>query len=52
MKPERWQEIERLFNATLEREPEQWAAFLAEACAGEESIRKEAERLLKMEAEP
>ena len=47
MKPEHWQEIERLFSATLEREPAKRAAFLAEACAGNESIRKEVERRLE-----
>jgi eukaryotic-like serine/threonine-protein kinase len=51
MKPERWQEIERLFNATLEQKPEKRAAFLAEACAGDESIRKEVERLLALKSE-
>jgi Tol biopolymer transport system component/predicted Ser/Thr protein kinase len=51
MKPEQWQEVERLFNATLEHEPAQRAAFLAEACAGNESVRKEVERLLERQSE-
>jgi dipeptidyl aminopeptidase/acylaminoacyl peptidase len=41
MKPERWRQIERLYYAALEREPDQRAAFLAEAYAGDESLRRE-----------
>ena len=51
MKPERWQEVERLFNATMEHEPAQRAAFLDQACAGNESVRKEVERLLERQSE-
>ena len=32
MTPERWQQIEKLFYAVLEHEPNQRATFLAEAC--------------------
>ena len=46
MTPERWQQIEKLFYAALEREPNQRAAWLAEACAGDESLREEVEALL------
>jgi serine/threonine protein kinase len=46
MKPERWKEIERLFNAALELEPARRAAFLNEACAGDDSLRAEVESLL------
>ena len=34
MKAERWQQIERLCHAALEREESQRAAFLEEACGG------------------
>ncbi len=52
MTPERWQQIEKLCTAALEREPHQRTAFLAEACAGEEPLRREvAARLAKAEAE-
>ena len=47
--PERWREIERLYHATLEREQGQRAAFLEEACAGDESLRQEVESLLAQE---
>ncbi len=46
MKPERWQQIERLYNSALELETGQREGFLKEACAGNESLRKEVERLL------
>jgi eukaryotic-like serine/threonine-protein kinase len=46
MNPERWHEIERLYHAARERRPEDREAFLLEACAGNESVRKEVESLL------
>jgi eukaryotic-like serine/threonine-protein kinase len=45
----RWQEIERLYQAALEREPWERAAFLRYACAGEEDLRREIESLLGYE---
>jgi len=52
MKPERWKEVERLFNAALELEPARRVAFLNEACAGDDSLRVEVESLLKHEDQP
>src|SRR5512136_1485400 len=46
MKPERWSEIERLYHAARERKAEERETFLKEACAGNESLRKEVESLL------
>src|SRR5947209_2879601 len=46
MTSERWQQIEQLFHSALEREPAQRAAFLAEACAGDDSLRREIETLI------
>ncbi|MGH9802144.1 MAG: serine/threonine-protein kinase [Blastocatellia bacterium] len=46
MKPERWQQIDGLFHAAAARAPHDRAAFLAEACAGNESLRREVESLL------
>ena len=34
MQAKRWPEIERLFDALLDREPAERASFLAEACVG------------------
>src|SRR6185503_12609905 len=44
--PQRWQEIDRIFAAALEREPAGRSAFLDDACGGDELLRKEVESLL------
>ncbi len=46
MPPERWERIEHLYHATLEREPDRRAPFLAETCAGDEALRWEVESLV------
>jgi eukaryotic-like serine/threonine-protein kinase len=46
MKPERWQQLDKLFHSALERAPEERAAFLDEACAGDQQLRKEVEDLI------
>jgi len=45
MNPERWQQTERLYNSVLELETARREAFLQEACAGDEPLRKEITRL-------
>jgi hypothetical protein len=44
--PTRWQEIDRIFAAALERDSAERSAFLDEACAGDEQLRAEVESLL------
>src|SRR5882672_9939833 len=44
--PQRWQEIDRIFAAALELEPEERSAFLDRACASDEQLRKEVESLI------
>jgi serine/threonine protein kinase/Tol biopolymer transport system component len=46
MTPERWRQIERLYDSALELGESQRAAFLEHACAGDESLRREVESLL------
>jgi eukaryotic-like serine/threonine-protein kinase len=46
MNPERWERVEQIYHAALDREPDQQAAYLEEACAGDDSLRKEVESLL------
>jgi serine/threonine-protein kinase len=46
MKPERWRQVERLYYAALEREPDERSAFLGSACAGDESLRREVASLV------
>ncbi len=46
MKPEKWERIKDLFGLALEREPNQRAGFLEEACGGDPTLRAEVESLL------
>src|SRR5678815_1058894 len=46
MTPERWQQIEQLLQAALEREPAERAVFLERECAGDPGLRAEVESLL------
>jgi serine/threonine protein kinase len=47
MKPERWKQIEQLYHAALDREPDERAAFLAETCIDDSGLRREVEELLR-----
>ena len=49
MQPERWQEIDRLYQAALGREKSARPAFLASACAGNKDLRREIESLLEVD---
>ena len=46
MKPERWKQVNDLFQSAIERAPEERAAFLDESCHGDEGMRREVESLL------
>src|SRR5262249_54987141 len=46
MELDRWEQIERLYHAALERGPDAREAFLDEACAGDEALRREVAGLL------
>ena len=46
MERERWEQIERLYHAALERGPAAREAFLDESCAGDEDMRHEVAALL------
>jgi serine/threonine-protein kinase len=47
MKPERWNQVEQLYHAALEREPDAREGFLSQACAGDSDLRREVEELLR-----
>jgi serine/threonine-protein kinase len=51
VKPERWQQIDELFDAALALDASQRAAYLDEVCAGDETLRREIESLLKAAAQ-
>jgi serine/threonine protein kinase len=46
MTPERWQEIETVFQQALEQPPRERASFLDQACAGDRELREEATTLI------
>lgn len=49
MNRERWQQVERIYHATLEKDANERDAFLAQACAGDEALRREVESLMAFE---
>ena len=46
MTPERWQEVEAVFQEALDRPPLERASFLDQACAGDEELKFEANSLI------
>ena len=50
MTDERWPRVKALFQAAVERPPEERAAFLAAAAGGDEALRREVESLLTSDA--
>jgi len=46
MNAQRWQQVNDLFHSAVERAPEEWTAFLDEACHSDESLRREVKSLL------
>jgi len=49
MKPERWREIERICSSALDMPPGERKGFMETACAGDEALQGEVERLLAHE---
>jgi eukaryotic-like serine/threonine-protein kinase len=50
MTPQRARDVERICQAALEQEPSARAAFLGEACAGDDDLRRDVESLLAHES--
>jgi len=46
MPAERSQQVEQIYHAARERDPRERAAFLAQACASDDALRREVESLL------
>ncbi|MBA3439070.1 MAG: PD40 domain-containing protein [Pyrinomonadaceae bacterium] len=46
MTPERWKQVEDVFQAALDHPPEERAWFIAEACAADPSLREQVEALV------
>ncbi len=49
MRAERWQQVKRVLDASLEQRPEELEAWLDEACAGDADLRAEVAKLLSFE---
>jgi serine/threonine-protein kinase len=45
--PERWQHVARIYQSAADQDPAARDAFLSEACAGDESLRRDVESLLR-----
>jgi len=52
MTPERWKQVEELFHAVAARPEAERSAFLDRACAGDEALRGEVERLFASHEKP
>ena len=51
MENERWQQVESLYHATIEKDPRERSAFLVQACGADETLRREVESLLAFDAQ-
>ncbi|HEX4950705.1 MAG TPA: protein kinase [Blastocatellia bacterium] len=47
MKPEQWQQVEQVYHAALELQSDERAAYVAQACADDATVRREVESLLR-----
>ena len=52
MTPERWREVEQVYQSTMDREPRLRAAFLSEACGSDHELRREVDSLLELNHSP
>jgi serine/threonine protein kinase len=48
--PERWQQVSGIYQAAVARDPSDREAFLRDACAGDDALRREVESLLGYDA--
>lgn len=46
MNPERWKRLDELFHSALEREPDELAVFIVEACAGDGELLQELKSMI------
>ncbi|HKR21100.1 MAG TPA: hypothetical protein VJS17_00845, partial [Pyrinomonadaceae bacterium] len=49
MKPDRWQRVDELFEAALERDSQDRAAFIEKACGDDQQLRREVEKMLRID---
>src|SRR6478672_9852869 len=51
MTPDRWQEVDKIFQAAIELDPSERTAFLNNACGNDEELRREVESLISSDSE-
>src|SRR6266853_1729143 len=51
MNPERWRQIERMYHDAAEKDSARRESFLAEACGGDDELRREVQALLAQPSE-
>jgi serine/threonine protein kinase len=49
MDPRRWEQIESVYHAAIQRKPEERSAFLDNVCRGDDALRREVDSLLTQE---
>ncbi len=52
MSPERWREVEQVYQSAMDREPQLRAAYLAETCGDDRELRREVDSLLELNHSP
>jgi Tol biopolymer transport system component/predicted Ser/Thr protein kinase len=52
MTPQRWREVEDIYQSAVDMEPDSRGAFLAKVCKGDEELRREVESLLELDNLP
>src|SRR5262245_6473922 len=52
MTPQRWREVEDIYQSAIELQPESRGAFLAKVCKGDDALRREVESLLELDNLP
>ena len=52
MTPERWRQIEQLYHAALECDGSEREAYLAEACASDEALRRYRQAIMLLQQHP
>src|SRR5688572_23485329 len=52
MNPERWREVEEIFQSAMDRAPFLRPAYVAEVCDGDDELQRELESLLELSGSP
>ena len=50
MPSDRWRRVEEIYHSALERSAEDRATFLADACSGDDELRRDVESLIRQDS--